>query len=687
VGFPFLLLSQQLNWLMNFQTFLRVVFLCTVLLPGLPFSGLSQAYDCEEELFSKKDKQTRLFGYVNALGEYRIPPTFLRAKPFVGKNAIVQQGKRFGVLNCEGVLVIPADYEEIASFSNGKGWVKKDGLWGLMDVKGRMLVAPQFEEVREINLYSGSVSWVKKQGLWGLISKENGRMLVPSQYDDISSLSDSAGIGRKTTHSDLVYYGDGRVIISAMRQIKPVGRNLYCYQASDKNWGAFNALAYILVRPEWEALILNGNLIQTEKSGKSGLRDTRGAEIAEPKYQFIQTFQEGFAAVKEGSKWQILNSRGRPVLPFGDSDFANVVNSKLAILGKNKRFGLWNMVSKTWVVAPRLSSVRSSIDNTWLELKDSLGRAYGFDAQRLAQSMVSWDSLSVSDPGTQLRGYRKGKVSVSRTPEFACGSFFDQAFILGNGFVRCSENGKWGILKNQNETILPFVYSEIQPFKTASGYLFSIRQDQKEGLANEKGLLLVSLKYESVKPAKDQMVLARLNGKWGLLNAKEEWVVENKYDSLVAHTKRMDEADFPLFAYRKGKSAMVNAKGVFLHDFMEGKWIFAGEGTFFLFNEGVFSLWNGLGKPAGDLSFENALPFAEGKAPVQIQGKWGFINPSGRLVIPARFEAVLFFQKGIGYAKEKGLWGVMKNNGSWLVKPTGISVEVDSDGKRRLVLP
>ena len=86
--------------------------------------GFSQSYDCEEELFSKKDKQTRLFGYVNALGEYKIPPTFLRAKPFVGKNAIVQQGKMFGVLNCEGILVVPADYEEIASFSNGKGWVK-----------------------------------------------------------------------------------------------------------------------------------------------------------------------------------------------------------------------------------------------------------------------------------------------------------------------------------------------------------------------------------------------------------------------------------------------------------------------------------------------------------------------------------------------------------------------------------
>ncbi|HOY95525.1 MAG TPA: WG repeat-containing protein, partial [Catalimonadaceae bacterium] len=104
---------------------------------GWQYSSFGQSYDCEEELFSKKDKQTRLFGYVNAIGEYRIPPSFLKAMPFVGRNAVVQQGKRFGVINCEGILVVPADYEEIASFSNGKGWVKKGGLWGLADLKGR----------------------------------------------------------------------------------------------------------------------------------------------------------------------------------------------------------------------------------------------------------------------------------------------------------------------------------------------------------------------------------------------------------------------------------------------------------------------------------------------------------------------------------------------------------------------
>ena len=205
----------------------------TIFINLIGLNLIGQSFDCEEELFPKKDKKTRLFGYANAIGEYRVPPKFLKAKPFVGRNAIVQEGKMFGIINCEGVLVLPADYEEISAFSNGKGWVKSNGLWGLADAKGRLLIKPMYEEVKEINTFSGTASWVKKGGLWGLINKENGRFIVNIQYDDISSISDSAGIARKLGFQDLVYYGDGRVIISEMKKVNRLSQNLFTYQSKE----------------------------------------------------------------------------------------------------------------------------------------------------------------------------------------------------------------------------------------------------------------------------------------------------------------------------------------------------------------------------------------------------------------------------------------------------------------------
>jgi hypothetical protein len=132
---------------------------------------------------------------------------------------------------------------------------------------------------------------------------------------------------------------------------------------------------------------------------------------------------------------------------------------------------------------------------------------------------------------------------------------------------------------------------------------------------------------------------------------------------------------------------LVNASGSILNDAIDGIWFYARDGSWVVKKKSAFSLWNSQGKQAGDIIFDSYQPFSEGNAPVFVNGKWGFMNHSGRLVVPAKFEEVLGYKNGIAYAKENGLWGVLKKNGSWLVKPSGQAVDIDEDGKRHLVLP
>ena len=46
------------------------------------------------------------------------------------------------------------------------------------------------------------------------------------------------------------------------------------------------------------------------------------------------------------------------------------------------------------------------------------------------------------------------------------------------------------------------------------------------------------------------------------------------------------------------------------------------------------------------LIYESAYHFAEGLAPIMKDGKWGFINTRGEVVIPFRFEIASFFENG-----------------------------------------
>ena len=71
---------------------------------------------------------------------------------------------------------------------------------------------------------------------------------------------------------------------------------------------------------------------------------------------------------------------------------------------------------------------------------------------------------------------------------------------------------------------------------------------------------------------------------------------------------------------------------------------------------------------------ENA--FSEGLAAVKLDDKWGFIDKSGKQEIPCKYENVGFFSEGLAPVKLEGKWGYIDNTGQ-----EGIPCKYD-DAKR-----
>jgi Zn-dependent protease len=61
--------------------------------------------------------------------------------------------------------------------------------------------------------------------------------------------------------------------------------------------------------------------------------------------------------------------------------------------------------------------------------------------------------------------------------------------------------------------------------------------------------------------------------------------------------------------------------------------------------------------------------FSEGLAGVTLNGKWGFINQNGKLVIPDQFDEVQKFSGGVATVKVGDLWGVINPEGKWIIQP------------------
>ena len=49
--------------------------------------------------------------------------------------------------------------------------------------------------------------------------------------------------------------------------------------------------------------------------------------------------------------------------------------------------------------------------------------------------------------------------------------------------------------------------------------------------------------------------------------------------------------------------------------------------------------------------YQDALPFSDGLAAVQVGGKWGFIDPSGKEVLAPRYDAAFYFNQGVAFVQ------------------------------------
>ena len=61
--------------------------------------------------------------------------------------------------------------------------------------------------------------------------------------------------------------------------------------------------------------------------------------------------------------------------------------------------------------------------------------------------------------------------------------------------------------------------------------------------------------------------------------------------------------------------------------------------------------------------FDIVLCFSEGLAPIGMGGKWGFIDQTGKIVIPPQFDAVRWFSEGLAAIEMGGKWGFIDKKG------------------------
>ena len=243
--------------------------------------------------------------------------------------------------------------------------------------------------------------------------------------------------------------------------------------------------------------------------------------------------------------------------------------------------------------------------------------------------------------------------------------------------VQVQREGLWGLAASDGVLLIPCEYEKISTYSAdraivkKDGEIYAVNinnnrvaklNDTSEDFGNYADDRISLLKDGNWRRATGEFVIgtilfeqlgmnsggyaaAKTGGRWGVINLANNWLIPAEYDGIIQDELGRCYARDAVFAKKDGKA-----------------YLFVG------------------GRQVGE-AFEDARPFSdEGYAAVKRDGKWGFIDIDGIVVIDFRFDDALSFGQHMAAVKQDGLWGYINMKGDVVIEPVYMEAKSFSNG-------
>ncbi|HZO45292.1 MAG TPA: WG repeat-containing protein [Xanthobacteraceae bacterium] len=320
---------------------------------------------------TEKSASAGPFGLLASGGEWVVEPQYERVGPLRDERAVVAKTiggvRQFGAVNRAGQLAVPFQFLELLGWSNGWGIARHSGPRGpyaLLDRSGAVIGGRYFDFVEQPVI--GDIAVVRIDGrAMGLDRAGN---IVPHPRNGRIFSECPSGIR--------IVEMDGRIQITDARGqptthylFEQLNRPLPCDRPYmirfDTKWGFVGIDGRLLSDPPGfdEVQDFRGGYAAVRQGRQWGIIDTTGHVVFEPKFdQYLGSHESLFHFENGGRKfWLDLNGEERPEPPLPRAqqiDPARVVDCRHG-LRIAERGGQWGIVDGdgTDIIAPRLRAI------------------------------------------------------------------------------------------------------------------------------------------------------------------------------------------------------------------------------------------------------------------------------------------------------------------------------------------
>lgn len=276
-------------------------------------------------------------------------------------------------------------------------------------------------------------------------------------------------------------------------------------------------------------------------------------------------------------------------------------------------------------------------------------------------------------PYQQSKGFKNGISIVSCNNKygvinklgkevFPCIYDYIPDFIKNRAVVKL--NNKYGVIDKSGKTVIESVYDNIYFQEN----MFICYLDGKCGIFDLEGNILLDFHFDWISNYFYEG-FARIykNNKYGFIDRNGKLVIDCLYKSIEIMGNLEDE-DFEN-GFALVRTVETHGKNGYID--YSGKWF---EDKPNEFSEGLTKIYSSLRDFYGEkanvekrFKYDRAGGLEEGYAWVQLNGKRGFVNKDGDLVISCIYEGAYSFRENLAWVKLNGEWGVIDKAGNVVI--------------------
>ena len=349
---------------------------------------------------------------------------FDQVTPFKNDYACVRIGDKWGIIERNGYWVIKSKYDYLSAIAQDLFIVRNDNKYGVMDITENIIIPSEFDLLKSFRYMTYDNYLIAiKNNKYGIINLK-GESVVPFEYEYISS-----------------------------------GSTLYFEVVKDGKFGAIDISNNVIVPFEYDSELIFGKdfvicgkykcIVENDEVQSYvlyGITDYIGNNLIPFEYKELKPFGEDkniaeyplsdltFSAKKQNDKYIIINGDNKQIC---EQEFESITPESIK------------------VYSARINGKDCAIDK-FGNIKIQTGKyknIYGFIDINENECVA----IAVNENNEEALINQNGEIIVPFEAEYKTNGFM----YTRQNTILMQKNNKFGVIDNDNNTIIPFIYDWI----------------------------------------------------------------------------------------------------------------------------------------------------------------------------------------------------------------------------------